>query len=210
MRKLNLTSLTRFLILTFSLSFSLTATNLFTNGGFDTNLSGWSIAGGCVQPAASLIGNPGGSAILNSCGETSSDPVIWQTVTGLTIGLVYNVSVDYALFSADSGSNINNLGIFLDSQPGNPILLTQASNFCISCGGPFQWATATVAFTAVSTSHTIYIAAELDGRTPGATASDWAYYVDNATFTEAVPEPRAVFLAAFGLLGGVLIRRRRR
>ena len=147
----------------------------FTNGTLDTNAAGWTLAGGCLDEAwDGANGNPPGSIRLNACGESDSDPTAAQTINGLVVGATYTISVDVRLHVAASGAGTGkSFGIFLNTQPGNPLLLTEFLDG--------NWHTVTTTFTAASTSATIIFAAELDARTPGGPGSttDVSYYIDN-------------------------------
>jgi hypothetical protein len=147
----------------------------FTNGTLNTDASGWTLLGGCVPSAwDGPTGNPPGSILMNSCGEPASDPTAAQTITGLVVGATYTISVDVHLHVAASGAGTGkSFGIFLNTQPGNPLLLTEFLDG--------NWHTVTTTFTAASTSATIIFAGELDARTPGGPGSttDISYYIDN-------------------------------
>src|SRR5947208_9697342 len=74
---------------------------LVVNGGFDSGISGWGTsnisANGGWFPGK---GNPGGAFLIGSTPSASTDPMIFQTITGLNPGTTYLVSGDYA-FSDD-------------------------------------------------------------------------------------------------------------
>jgi hypothetical protein len=171
------------------------AANILTNGTFNTDSAGWTLGGGCASGVWDSSGNPGGSILLNACGESTSDPFAMQTVGGLTIGGTYQVSVDIHFHVALS-PNGHSFGIFLDNEPGNPLLTTEP--------GDSNWHTVSVNFNATSSTHTIAFAAELDPRTPGVgSVSDTSYFIDNASLTlvsaPGVPEPGMFWLLAGGL-----------
>jgi hypothetical protein len=179
----------------------------FTNGTLDTNASGWTLLGGCVPSAwDGPTGNPPGSILMNSCGEAGSDPTAAQTINGLVVGTTYTISVDVHLHVAASGAGTGkSFGIFLNTQPGNPLLLTEFLDG--------NWHTVTTTFTATSTSATVIFAAELDARTPGGPGSttDVSYYIDNIVLTApkaatsvAVPtmSEQAMLLLAIVLAAG--------
>jgi hypothetical protein len=180
--------------------------NLVINGTFTTDATGWvlSVNGGCSPGFDSGIGNPAGSVLLNACGAPTSDPTAAQTLSGLTVGQQYDIQADLLLHANLGGGTGKSFGIYLDNQPGSPILLTE---FLDS-----NWHTVSTSFTATLTSHTIIFAAETDTRTPGQTAStDVSYYLDNvvidAAVTRGVPEPAMVWLVGGGV--GMLAFRRR-
>ena len=147
----------------------------FTNGTLNTDASGWTLLGGCVPSVwDGSIGNPAGSILMNSCGESDSDPTAAQTINGLVVGSTYTINVDVRLHVAASGAGTGkSFGIFLNTQPGNPLLLTEFLDG--------NWHTVTTTFVATSTSATIIFAGELDARTPGGPGSttDISYSIDN-------------------------------
>jgi hypothetical protein len=173
-----------------------------TNGTLDTNANGWTLQGGCVPSAwDGTIGNPPGSILMNSCGEAGSDPTAAQTISGLVVGATYTINVDVRLHVPASGAGTGkSFGIFLNTQPGNPLVFAE---FLDS-----NWHTVTAAFTATSTSATVIYAAELDARTPGGPGSttDVSYYIDNitliapATASASVPVPTTSDPALLALL----------
>ena len=150
---------------------------LVTNGTLDTDASGWTLADGtgCNDVAWDVAnGNPPGSIRLNGCGESDSDPTAAQTINGLVIGNTYAIKVDVHLFANSSGGGTGkSFGIFLNNEPGNPLLLTEFLDN--------NWHTVTTTFTAASNSATIIFAGELDARTPGGPgqSTDVAYFIDN-------------------------------
>jgi uncharacterized protein (TIGR03437 family) len=147
----------------------------FVNGTFNTDASGWVLGGTGCTPAVydSQTGFPSGSLLLKACGEPDSDPTAAQTVTGLTPGVTYQVSVDVLAVTTSSATG-SSFGIYLDSQPSHPIFL---GNFSSQNYYPTP---VRATFTATSTSHTIIFAAEVDPRTPGiSTATTTPYNIDN-------------------------------
>ena len=192
---------------------------LVTNGTLNTDASGWTlgtIGVGCADEAwDGTAGNPPGAIRLNSCGEATGDPAASQTIGGLTPGVTYTISVDVQLFANSSGGGTGkSFGIFLDNEPGNPLLLTEFLDT--------NWHTVTVKFVATSTSHTIIFAAELDPRTPGGPgiATDVAYFIDNislvpaaAIVTAQIPamsEQALLLLGTLLAVGAALTLRKRR
>jgi hypothetical protein len=172
---------------------------LITNGALNANASGWTLGGGCGDEVwDGSVGNPSGSIRLNACGEATSDPTASQTINGLVVGTVYTISVDVHLHVNLSGGTGKSFGIFLNSAPSTPLLLTEFLDN--------SWHTVTTTFTASSNSATIIFAGELDARTPGGPGSttDVSYYIDNISVTGAsppgVPAPSSVLLVLTGLL----------
>jgi len=181
----------------------LEAQNLVTNGTFNTDASGWTLGGaGCTTAAwDGGNGNPPGSVLLNECGESDSDPFASQTISGLTPGASYAITVDVLLQVNIGGGTGKSFGIFLDSEPSNPLLLTEFLDG--------NWHTVTVKFVATSTSHTIIFASELDARTPGGpgVTTDVSYFIDNVSLvpsgviaTSTVPALSDPALIVLGVL----------
>ena len=185
-----------------------------TNGTLNFDASGWSLGGGCGDEVwDGSAGNPPGSIRLNACGESNSDPAAAQTITGLTVGATYTIKVDVQLHvNASGGGTGKSFGVFLNSEPSNPLLLTEFLDG--------SWHTVSVNFTAASTSATIILAGELDARTPGGPGSttDVSYFIDNISVTQvaspgAIPTLSGYALLALGMLlaaGATLALRRRR
>src|SRR6266566_6895017 len=65
--------------------------NLFTNGTFDTDATGWVLTSACSDSHWVSSGNPGGSVQLNECGQIGTNPSAIQTVSGLTPGDTYRI-----------------------------------------------------------------------------------------------------------------------
>lgn len=190
---------------------------LVTNGTLDTDAAGWTFGFGCADVAwDGANGNPPGSIRLNSCGEANSDPYASQVINGLVVGNTYTINVDVRLHvNASGGGTGKSFGIFLDSQPGNPLLFAEFLDA--------SWHTVTTSFVASSSSATIFFAAELDARTPGGpgATTDVSYYIDNiSVVANRVRTPAnvptvsewALVLLAIALAGsaGLAFRRRRR
>lgn len=178
--------------------------NLIVNGSFGTDATGWTLGGtGCTAGLFDGSGNPGGSILLNACGEADSNPSVAQTVSGLTIGATYTLQWDEKLHVDTLGGNGKSFGVFLDNEPNNPIALNEFLDTA--------WHTVTQTFVATSTTHTIIFAAEVDTRTPGATInSDVSYYLDNVSLTGNVPEPSVLLLGMAGAVPMLGFRLRRK
>jgi hypothetical protein len=185
-----------------------------TNGTLNVDASGWSLGGGCGDEQwDGSAGNPPGAIRLNACGEPDSDPTASQTVSGLTVGATYTIKADVRLHVSSSGGGTGrSFGIFLNSEPGNPLLLTEF----LDSG----WHPVSVNFTAASTSATIILAGELDARTPGGPGSttDVSYFIDNISVTQvvgvgAIPTLSGQALLALGIVlaicAAMILRRRR-
>ena len=118
---------------------------------------------------------------MNACGESDSDPTAAQTISGLTVGASYAIQVDVHVHVPASGSGTGkSFGVFLNSEPANPLLLTEFLDG--------NWHTVSINFTAASTSATIIFAGELDARTPGGpgVTTDVSYFIDNISVTQNV------------------------
>ena len=184
---------------------------LVTNGTLDSNASGWNLGGGCGDEQwDGSAGNPPGSIRLNACGESDSDPAAAQTISGLTVGATYTIKVDVQLHSdASGGGTGKSFGVFLNSEPGNPLLLTEFLDG--------NWHTVSARFTATSTSATIIFAGELDARTPGGpgATTDVSYFIDNISVTQLgiVPTMSEQALLILGIVlaacAAMILRRRR-
>jgi hypothetical protein len=174
---------------------------LVTNGTLNTDSSGWTLGGGCGDEVwDGTAGNPPGSVRLNACGESNSDPAAAQTINGLVVGASYTIKVDVHLHVDAGGSGTGRtFGIFLNSEPGNPLLLTEFLDN--------NWHSVSVKFTAASTSATIIFAGELDARTPGGPGitTDVSYFIDNISVTpvgtaSAIPTMSEQALFVLGVL----------
>lgn len=184
------------------------------NGTLDFDASGWSLGGGCGDEVwDGANGNPPGSIRLNACGEPDSDPAASQTITGLTVGATYKIRADVHVHVPASGAGTGkSFGVFLNAEPGNPLLITEFLDG--------NWHTVSVNFTAASTSATIIFAGELDARTPGGPGitTDVSYFIDNISVTQAVAAGAIPTLSEQSLLilgallvafAGLALRRRR-
>jgi hypothetical protein len=175
---------------------------LIQNGTLNTNANGWVLGGGCGDEVwDGANGNPPGSIRLNACGESDSDPTAAQTINGLVVGQTYTIKVDVHLHVNFSGGGTGkSFGIFLNAEPGNPLLLTE---FLDS-----NWHTVSTTFIAASTSATVIFAGELDARTPGGPGSttDVSYYIDNMSVTAptAVTPVPAISLQGLLALAAIL------
>jgi len=171
---------------------------LITNGDFSAGGTDWTITGGCTNAAymisgGAAVGNPGPSLRLNSCGETNSDPLAQQIVSGLTIGALYELSWDYKFDHGGGGGAGTSFGVFLDGA-----VLDLSEHFT------YSFVNRSLSFMATSTTHVLGFAAELDARTLGVSvSSDRSYYLDNVSLTSAapVPEPSTLAIFALGIMG---------
>ena len=162
---------------------SLNATEFVVNGTFDST-SGWSWAridtnGGWKSSG----GNPGGYFIINEGGDYSTDPTLWQTITGLTIGAGYTISGDYMMAHGVARSNA--FGVQIGSNLWEYTLSTSS------------WAHFSQTFIATATTMNLVLTGERNG-------TDTDPGVDNISIqmnTPPVPEPATfILLVLSGLL----------
>jgi len=170
------------------------------NGTLDANASGWKLFSSCGDVIwDDGAGNPAGSIRLNSCGQGDTDPTAAQSIDNLVAGATYTISVDVRLYADSSGDGTGkSFGIFLDNEPGNPLLLDEFLDD--------NWHTVTTTFVATSRTARIIFAAELDARTPGGPGqnTDVAYSIDNISVAGPVAPPLAA-VSVPGLSDAALI-----
>jgi hypothetical protein len=197
-----------------------TFANVILDGGFDGLSTAATGVGPVVHGAwtfwndAAVVagfGNPGNVVRLESGGSAATDPVIAQTVAGLTVGASYLLEWDLALKVPFSGVGTGrSFGVFLDSQSYLTALFIGEYLSAI-------YTTQSASFVATSTSHTILFAGELDGRSNGLSGAvartDVSYWLDNVSLeSNSVPEGgvgHAVLITIIGftLLGARSTRR---
>jgi hypothetical protein len=137
----------------------------------------------------------------------ASDPLYFpgtlsQNVNGLLIGSAYTLTFEYAL-AQQVGFTGENSGDFWQVGFGDAIRNT--SLLSIADGGFSGWKTATMTFTATSTSEVLSFLAK--GASPGAPPF---MLLDGVSLVSAVPEPSTWSIVLGGLiLIGLLTRRRR-
>lgn len=205
---------------------AMAATNLLTNGSFESNFAGWAVvqAGSGTAPVVIPYGSgsqyPGGAfgeAILpntvtslspdvvgNSVAYFSSDtanPHSISQIVNLVAGTMYNIGFDY--YAPRNG--IDNpfdasLAFFVGGAPvGATLTAGQAS------GTPAQtWRNFNTSFVATTTAPTTF---QFQFRGLGSTAADFA--VDRVYAVGAVPEPATWLMMILGF-GGIGFSMRRK
>ena len=136
--------------------------NLVVNGTF-TNASGWTLSNGTFYQ--SVLGNPGGCVVLDSVTPSpSTDPSATQTVTGLTPGLSYAVSGQYAA-SKDRGA-----GSY--TNPSFGVAIGGSLMFEAMAPTNSAWQAFAFSFTATSSSAVLTLSAQMNG-------TGLSYSIDN-------------------------------
>jgi len=193
------------------------ATNLIQNGTFETSVPSNSTGGGWtsgnIDGAGGWFiagGNPDEMFILNSTGDASSDPFIYQHVTGLMVGDTYRLTGDYANHYVGYGSRgPNTFGVSLSSPDSN---ISSYNTFDFP--GDSTWGNFTIDFVAWVDNVNIKFLAEING-------DDTDYKIDNISLVllddqtgggggNEVPEPATMLLFASGLAGLARSRFRRK
>ncbi len=208
---------------------AMAATNLVTNGSFESGFTGWTVGqtGGGTAPVVIPYGSatpyPGGAfgeAILpNAVATLSPDPVgnsvayfssdtanphSLSQLVNLVAGITYNIGFDYyAPQNGISNPNDATLSFNIGGVPvGSTLTAGQPS------GTPGQtWINFGTSFVASGSGSTPL---ELQFKGLGVTAADFA--IDRVYVTAAVPEPStwALMLLGFGAVGGAMRMKRRK
>jgi hypothetical protein len=158
----------------------------WTSANIDGN-GGWRSTGG----------NPGGNFIINQAGEVATDPALSQMVTGFTVGQMYRLAGDYAVFASVFG-NPNALYFAVDINGVNAAVFGRPV-------GEGVYGTFSVNFVANANAVLIAFRTETNG-------DDSSFRIDNVSVApSAVPEPATLLLFGTGLsaVGGAVRKRRR-
>lgn len=167
------------------------AQNLLTNGDFELAVpsegsgNGWTAGNNdWLGGWSSGGGHPDGCFVLNWNGS-STDPFIFQDVTGLAPGTRYVVQVDYRT-QYFSGTGVRDFGIEVDGNLWEFDILDDD-----------VWRTPQVSFVATQSAVRLQFTGERIG--------DAAPCIDNASLAP-VPEPASILAFTIGL-GGLAFRR---
>ncbi len=191
--------------------FSFLATGNFgTNGWYDAQDGHESFAG--TSPGA-IPG--GGNAFLSDASyETQA---IYQSVSGLNVGDTYTLRFSQASFeqAGFTGGFTGNWSVGLGNGTYNSTNYTtqQSSTMTVASGGAAGWTQQTMTFVANAASETLFFFATASaGANPPFLLLDGVSLNDTtvAPTGSAVPEPSTLALTAIGLLGTVMVARRRR
>lgn len=192
------------LVLCFAFSSMANADPTVVNGNFETpgpapngTVGGWTAVGNDSAGGwRATGGNPNGTFIINASGALASDPSIFQTVSGFTLGQSYLLTGSFAGAIINTGS----VGFGIDIGGVNMAQLATPGTIVFT---PFS-----VMFVANATDLEIRFRAEING-------TDNSYRIDNIAVTQVggepnpVPEPSTMFLLGTGLASiGAALRKR--
>ncbi len=166
--------------------------NFVFNGDFDTSAAGWMITNIFGSGYESTSGNPPGDVSLFGPVSPSTSPTASQTINGLIIGAIYNVSGDYREIGGKNSPTDNSFGVALDG-----VFL-----FETAAPADYKWYSFNFDYTATSTSALLSLEAQING-------TDYAYAIDNISM-EAVPEPSSLCLIGVGGIISTMFFRNRR
>ena len=193
---------------------SFAATNLVTNGGFESGNTGFTSTYNAVVPntgamvpentytVASNAANQhpswanvaayAGNNFLIANGSSANDAAVWaQTLIGLTIGQTYNFSAwatNVCCNSSYGGANVSPLIISVGSG-GTPTQIAASG----ALGSTGTWTQFTGSFVATSTSTNLAIFTDVNA------ASGNDFGLDEISVTAAVPEPATWMMMMLGM-----------
>ena len=155
---------------TFKRVFDQFGQNVVTNGTLGEFVASNGISGGWKSENIDSAGGwrQGGTFILNSNGAAGSDPTITQQLTGLHVGVTYEISGSYRSFYRYGSTAGTSFRVKIGST--TVFAASRDAGVTDALAGP--WRTFTVTFTATAATHTLSISGETDG-------NDAAYEVDN-------------------------------
>jgi hypothetical protein len=164
---------------------------MVTNGGFDTNLTGWSTTS-CSTRSTAVV-HTGAGALSSTCNPAAN---VSQTITGLTVGETYTLSY----WLKDSGS--------LVGQPEFTATLGGVQQQYLKASSFFDWTQYTFNWTATATSALLNF-----NFYQNRNGSAWS--LDDVSLIAApqtvVSEPGSLLLLGLGaMMFGVSIRERAR
>ena len=163
---------------------------LVTNGTFDSNCANWAF-GGFVNFCDTGAGNPAPALVLND--GPGPVPLASQTIAGLVVGSLYEITLDAKTFFNCCNSNVTpGAGVAIDGNQFDFLVLNNQ-----------PWTTYRFNFTYSGGSNVLVLSSQRNG-----TDSDAEF--DNVDINQVggeVPEPASVVLFSIGALGIIGFRR---